>query len=244
MPKKGNSRNRNYLRINKDGVFYLPVGQEKMGQPNVVEVELDGGKKVYHELFYGGTEDGKITYIGISEKTFPTGKVKHLDIVIDGESEQDQVSLQLFNQKGQLNDYIKSVVSWLPNVDYSKSYSLKPATKKNPKGYVYRTLYLNETSTGDMVERKYIMGKEGNVPQFTVKEGIDGSKTYDFEEQDKFLFEKLKEELARFQQEVGDTYTPAPTEEDAPKNISTKIKDSVTATKPVTTAEADDDLPF
>jgi len=235
MAKQGNGGKRNFLRINRDGVFYLPTTGDRMGQPNIVEVELEDGSKVYHELFRGGTEDGRITYLNIVEKNFKTGKVEHLVLSITGEDETDQISLPLYDRKDNLTDYVKSVVAWLPNVDYSKIYSIKPSTKKNPRGYVYRTLFLNDVAEDKAVEREYTMGKNGNVPPFVEKEAAGGKKKYDFTDQDKFFFEKLQEQIARFQQESD--YEP-----NRPQAPVTSAP--ATHAAPAPSPTVDDDLPF
>lgn len=239
MAKQGTAGKRNFLRINKDGVFYLPVSEREMGQDNVVEVTLDDGKKVYHELFYGGSEDGYINYFDIVERNFPTGKVKQLVISIKGQNEVDSISLNLFDAKGKLSDYVKSVACWMSNVDFNKRYSIKPSTKKNPKGYTYKTLFMIDTDSGELVEREYKMGKDGNVPNFTIKEGIDGSKQYDFEDQDKFLFGKLQEQLERYRvhKETYFESVAAPVAQDDPNP-------PVQQTTTPANAEEDSDLPF
>ena len=185
----------NYLKINSNGVLYTR-GNE--GADGVVEVELKDGRKYYHELFNGGSELGYITYMGVVDKEFKDGKVTYFQIIIQGDEEADCIQIPFKTNKGFLNPYVKNIASLLPSIDYTRKISLKPSTKKNDRGFVYPSVYLNyEDRT--LVEFAHTFGEGGDIPSAEKVEKL-GVTTYDFTAQDEFLFNILEEQIKRFQE--------------------------------------------
>lgn len=229
MAKERANQNTNYLQVNKDGLLYIASKTPKEGYK---EVELKDGRKTYHKTFTA-TEDGLIDYIGITEKEFTTGvKTKVFAIVIKGKEESDMVQFRLHTEKGNLNGYVKSLASVLPNVDFSRELYIAPSTKRNDRGYVNPSLFINYVGTEkEFVQFAHKAGKDGDIP--AAKEVVKmGQKTYDFTEQDEYLYNILLKEIERFKAFKG-TSTPEPKKTEPVEN---PIENNP--------LEEDDDLPF
>lgn len=239
-----------YLRINGDGQLYTGSSEPREGYEKVVTKQ---GNTTYRKYF-SGTDFGKITQLGIEEKVFDTGKVRYLTVVVENEDSRDVLQLQLKTQKGGLSDIVRRFIATLPNIDFSRTLTLTSNRKKNDKGYLDRIIfirYVNE-ETGELEDEgvKFALkfGKEGDIPSPEPKEGIDGIE-WDFTAQDKFLYDRLLEEMERFQDHKNGVKTaPEKAETPAPKNEtkspakSTKTK--VEAEPKVEEEDDDDDLPF
>lgn len=204
MARKVEGNKINYLRINKDGVLYTKSSKDAQG---AVEIELKDGNKVYHELFNGGTEIGKITFMGIVEKNYDAGKVEEFSITIAGDGESDCLQIPLYTQRGGLNPYMKNIACVLPNLVFEKDVSLKPSTKKNDRGYPFPNIFFNYTDKTS-AEIKHRYGKDGDIPAAVEAEKF-GKKSYDFTAQDEYLHKILMAEIDRFKdfKGVGQTET-------------------------------------
>lgn len=218
MARNRTTKPTNYLNINKDGLLYKRTTADN---PNAKAVVLKDGSTVHHQLFNGGTEEGYLNHIGIREADFPSGKIKQLVVVVEGETETDMISLPLFRADGHLNGYVKSIACVLPNVDFSRKLVLQPSTQKNDRGFVYQTIYfnyVNDSRTTIPTAHKY--GEKGDAPPAEEITAVDGSKKMDFTKQDTFLFNVLKKEIERFQEFKGKNNTPEvyTTESNAPDN--------------------------
>lgn len=261
------SKNYTFLRINSLGELYETSKEPKEG---FTKQEGKEGN-VYYTKSYQSTDYGRITYLGIEEKTFPTGKVKYLQLSILSEDEQsvDVIQLPLIKQSGGLSDEVKKAIAILPSLDYSKTFVISSNRDKNERGYIDRLLYFRakaeegeEKDTPIKFSLKF--GEKGNVPMFTVEEDplATSGKTYSYKEQDNFLKTVLLYELKRFTDfKAGDIYeseyfkvweteeTPSETPAPAKKAAIAKAK----AEAPVEVAveenvfdnvEEDDDSPF
>lgn len=239
MAKEFKSKSRTYLRINKDGLLYVKSKEPREGYEEVV---LKNGASVYHKTF-GSTDDGYISYIGISEKEFPTGKVKLLEIAIEGDEGSDQVTFDLFKQNGNLTDYVKNIATLLPNIDFSRKINLVPSRKKKD-GYVIRNVFFNypdAKSGDDFVKFAHKYGENGDIPSAEPVTSVDGNVKYDFTKQDTFLYNVLQKEIERFKNFKGVNSTP---NTDVPSNLPPKVKTQLTATAPNLENTNHDDLPF
>lgn len=203
MARKNTSNPVNYLRINKNGVLYKKADSQT---PGAVRVELKDGSTTYHDLFTGGTEVGLITYLGIVEKDYSSGKVKEISISIKGQEETDCIQIPLYTQRGGLSGYAKNLACVLPNVDFSKVLSLKPSTKTNDRGYPYANIFFNyEDKTSVQLAHKY--GADGDIPPAEEVEKF-GQKAYDFTKQDEYLHKILISQIDRFKATVSPVKEP------------------------------------
>lgn len=207
----GPGRNYTFLRLNSKGELYTGSSEAKEGYN---PVELKDGKITYQKAFKS-TDYGKVTYLGIEEKEFSSGKVKYVQMSILSEDETcvDVIQLPLKNAKGGMTDEVKKLIATLPSLDYSQTLIVSSNREKNPRGYVDKLLYFRYKVEGDEKDEpiKFSLkfGESGNVPMFTVDEDpiTPGAKTYDYKAQDRFLSQVLKYELDRFEAfKKGDVY--------------------------------------
>lgn len=185
--KYGNFKKRTYLNINKDGMFYSKSTEDDSDATKVV---TDKGDTLYHVL-YIKTDEGYITNIQITDDR---GFGKQFQISLESEDCIDIISVPLLQTNGQLNNYVRSFTQILPNIDFSKTYTISPNRKKNDRGYVYKNLYVNHNNTFV----KNAIEKE-DLPDIVVKEKVGGGKSYDTTDMDNFLFKKLEGQIKRLQ---------------------------------------------
>lgn len=236
MAKEFNNSPRTYLRVNKDGLLYIKSNEPKEGYEEVV---LKNGNSVFHKTF-GSTDDGHLSYIGINEKEFPTGKVKLLEIAIESDNGTDQITFNLFKKNGNLDDYAKNLATLLPNLDFSERINIVPSRKKKD-GYVQRNVFINypdQTGDGNFVKFAHMYGKDGDIPMAEKIQAVDGSVKYDFTKQDSYLYKILNEQIERFKAFKGTNSTP---------NTDTQTQEQQAPQQqqaPNIEAEDADDLPF
>lgn len=244
MAKEFNGNgNLTFLRVNRDGLLYRgaseqekSLSEDELKAKGFVPVKLKDGRTVWHKTF-SGTEDGYLTYIAIKEKEFKDGKVKQLELIIQGEEGSDMITFPLFKTNGTLNDYVKNLATLLPNLDFSKRINIVPSRKKNDRGYVQQNVFINypdESGDGNFVSFAHKYGKDGDIPPAEKVQGIDGEK-YDFTKQDTYLYNILNEQIERFKEYKGTTSTP---EEQSSQS------EPVTSQADNNLGSDDDDLPF
>lgn len=240
-----NSNKTNYLKINQEGLLYLSSKEEKEGYKAVT---LKNGNTVYHKTF-ASTDDGHLDFLGITEKEFEGKKIKQLVLSIKGETENDNISIDLFKSTGALEDYVKNLATLLPNLDFSKSINIVPSRKKNDRGYADRAFFINYTGAqgdGSFVKFAHKFGKDGDIPAAEKKTKVDGTTYYDFSEQDAFLYKILVAEIDRFKAFKGvgkeNKEQPAPSTPAKPayQEPSEPSNNPTTGMK----EEEHDDLPF
>lgn len=217
--KFSNYKNRTYLNINKDGMLYSKSNESDRDATKVV---TDKGEVLYHVL-YTKTDRGLITNIQITEDR---GFGKQFQISLESSDNLDIISVPLLQSNGQLNNYVRNFTQILPNIDFSKTYTISPNRKKNDRGYVYKNLYVNYDDTFV----KNAIDKE-DLPEIVVKEKVGGGKAYDTTDLDNFLFEKLEGQIKRLQ-DFLDSSKPELIEESTHGSVE---KDSY---------DLPDDLPF
>ena len=254
MAREATFKNTTYLRVGADGNFYTGSKEPKEGY---TEYTSSKGNVSYRKSF-SGTEFGKMTQLGIEEKVFDTGKVKYLTFSVENEDAKDIIQLPLKTQGGGLTDEVKKFIAILPGIDFSKDLTVSSNKKRNERGYVDRVLFINYVTDGKVDEQglKFSLkfGENGDIPMFTKKQGIDGV-IYDFVEQDTYLYNKLIEQLERFNKEKVRVGTSTPnesvvTEEATPETVKdTSVKEKASKadtknTEPKTEVDEDDDLPF
>lgn len=258
----GTVKNFTFLRLNSKGELYVGSSEKKDG---FTEVQLKDG--VTYQKAYKSTDYGKVIFLGINEKNFPTGKVKYLELSIASDEDEntvDVVQLPLKNTKGGLSDEVKKLIAILPSLDYSKSIIISSNREKNTRGYVDKVLFFRYKNEGAADEKdtpiKFSLkfGEKGNVPMFEIDEDpiTPGAKTFDYRKQDAFLSTVLVYELKRYEDfKAGNIYqsdyfkqwATEATEGEAtltnstPTQVSPKEEENPFATNAV---KEDNDLPF
>lgn len=237
MAKTGNQGTVNYLRINRDGKLYKKANETDEGR---VEIELKDGRKVYHHLF-SGSEDGYLAYLGIVKKSFDSGEVEELTMVIKGETETDSISVPMYRADGGLNGYVKHMACVLPNMDFSEKVCFVPSTQKDPNNYTKQSIFINYVDKDkEIVQLAHKYGEKYDIPGAEKTTALNGTIKSDFKKQDEYLYAILIKEIERFTEFKGNNSTP-------------KVEAQVTITEPVTETkttvvkkvdESDDDLPF
>ena len=250
MAREAKTKQTTYLRINAEGQLYSGSSEPREGH---VEYTSKQGNVSYRKT-YAGTDYGKITQLHVVEKDFPTGKVKYLEVTVENEESRDVVQLPLKNIKGGLTDEVKKFIAILPGIDFSRELTISSNRKKNERGYVEKVLFVNYVTDGvqekDGVKFSLKFGKEGTVPMFEQREGLEGEIIYDFTKQDKFMFEELVKQLERFKAEKGaevkapEVTAKTPEAEEAPKKKASTTKGGPKIETPAQDESDDDDLPF
>lgn len=243
MPQEARTQ-KMYLNINSKGFLYLSSKEPQEGYEEVKYGE-NNQNTTYHKLF-DSTLHGKINSLWLGEKNLNGAKVRYLGIGIQppanevtGEEQPEEVlTFNLLVNKN-LNDYIKSIICVLPNLDYDKEYSLSPSKKLNDRGFVYRTIYFNDRN-GNLPILAHKFGDD--IPNIEKKEGLGGKKEYDSEKQDKYLFKILEREIKRFN---GQKDCQPSSGEPMGTNVETTVEKPKKAPKDANPEEEEyDDLPF
>ena len=237
-----------YLGVNAQGELYSTSKEAKEG---FELVELEDGSKFYKKVFEG-TDFGFITGLGIIEKSFQKGKAKYLQFTVENEEAKDIVQLQLFNQAGEITDIVRRFIALLPGIDFSKELTISSNRRKNDRGYVDRCLFVNYIvdnkidSKGLKFSLKF--GEGGDVPMFEKKVARDGSVKYDYTVQDDFLYDKLIEQLERFQEFKKGLVAEATTETSSKTDEKEEVPSIPPAEPNLASGTGDrneeDDLPF
>lgn len=233
-----------YLSVNAQGELYSTSKEPREG---FELVELEDGNKFYKKVFEG-TDFGFITGLGIIEKSFQKGKAKYLQFTVENEEAKDIVQLQLFNQAGEITDIVRRFIALLPGIDFSKELTISSNRRKNDRGYVDRCLFVNYIvdnkidSKGLKFSLKF--GEGGDVPMFEKKVARDGSVKYDYTVQDDFLYDKLIEELERFQEFKKSVVTEGSTKQETKDREVSKSPVEPVIDNSSNGNNEEDDLPF
>ena len=237
-----------YLGVNAQGELYSTSKEAKEG---FELVEVEDGNNFYKKVFEG-TDFGFITSLGIIEKTFQRGKVKYLQISVENDEAKDVLQLQLFNQAGEITDVVRRFIALLPGIDFSKELTISSNRKKNERGYVDRCLFVNYI-VDNKIDTKGLkfslkFGEGGDVPMFEKKVARDGSVKYDYTVQDDFLYDKLIEQLERFQEFKKGLVAEATTETSSKTDEKEEVPSIPPAEPNLASGTGDrneeDDLPF
>lgn len=215
MAEEKKEKETNYLKIDRYGEMYIIVDE---GVDGARKVQLKDGSYQYRLYRKYGTIRGHISKVFIKEVDFRSGKVKMLYVFITGEDQIDCLSFQLFSPNGSLTGYVKSIALAVGYLDLKKEYYINASKKLNAKGYVNKNLFITDVEAKEWIR----MPKEefDLIPDAIVKERADGVKTYDFTDQDRYVFKLLETFIEdNFKDDYqgdgsGDIYDRAP--KDAP----------------------------
>lgn len=207
----------NFLKIrHSDGVLYRGLKKEEYdaevakGNPFVQiykKNEKDPNSPFwYHWVFTGGTEIGHISYLGLHETEFPTGKVVYLSFTIRGEKESDNISVPLYGSSGfDLSYAAKAIICYLPSIDFSRPISFscnvpKPKTK-DENTYLSVFFSYHDGEKPEFLKRalrvKDEKNPDGQLPK-PIEIERNGKKFKDSSAQDAILYGVLQEQIARF----------------------------------------------
>ena len=108
-------------------------------------------------------------------------------------------------QKGGINNYVKSLVRYLPNIDLKRKVVINPAHAKKGDQYApgnFFISYARETPDGkdELIQQYYKNGQNG-WPDRVESTDIMGNKKFDYTAQDTFAFQVFKQYLEKFKAE-------------------------------------------
>ena len=206
----------NYLRVNfETGNLCLKLSEDEYrqevakGNTNVkTKKNEDGSISGYVNEFPLGTEIGYIDFLGVTTSKFPKGEVKMLTITIKGDIERDSLSVPLYvGSTNNLDGFAKSIIKYLPNLDFTKKVSFNTSGSLNAKGKMQVSVFFNQyDDSGENkvnIKAAYHVKSEknpnGNLPP-AVLVSDRGKEFWDSKEQDDILFNVLTEQLERFKQ--------------------------------------------
>nr|DAJ47146.1 MAG TPA: Single-stranded DNA-binding protein/DNA complex, OB fold, beta-barrel, single-stranded [Caudoviricetes sp.] len=205
----------NYLRVNYEtGNLCIKLSEDEYrqelakGNTNVKMRNVKDGVVGYVNEFPLGTEIGYIDFLGVTTSKFPKGEVKMLTITIKGDVERDSLSVPLYvGSTNNLDGFAKSIIKYLPNLDFTKKVSFNTSGSLNAKGKMQVSVFFNQyDDSGENkvnIKAAYHVKSEknpnGNLPP-AVLVSDRGKEFWDSKEQDDILFNVLTEQLERFKQ--------------------------------------------
>lgn len=272
MAQEATSGNYLYLGINSNGFLYRPANDAekaeffaKLGE----NASYTGGDMAlqlvktttgeYLHKVYRRTETGKITKIEKRVKKFDDGKeVTTLDFYInpDNGAQIEVVRVPVYGQEG-LSRLVKKIITLLPNLDLSRSYCIAPMkgqfTKADGTEGTDITIFFNYEENGDRkalknaVRYKSSTHPDGEIPA-AVKKLKMGKDSWDFSDQDEYLYHLMENELTRLQNELKQNETK--TSNNPPSTSTTKVQtpppvqETTNSNATNSGIDAEDDLPF
>lgn len=179
-----------YLNIrHTDGYMYSTSKEKKEGYTESIS---KSGKVSYqrNERAFEGT------FVGI--KLDDTDYGKQLRIKFKTAEDFIVVNVAMKDSKGSLNKYFKAFVKVMANLDKNKKYSFGTnTTKKNPKGYLYESFYIN-----NLEENTPVMWaiKNEDVPQPVLeKDPLGGAEKWNYKPEDIYYFGVFEKEYTRLE---------------------------------------------
>ena len=205
----------NYLRVNYEtGNLCIKLSEDEYrqelakGNTNVKMRNGKDGVVGYVNEFPLGTEIGYIDFLGVTTSKFPKGEVKMLTLTIRGDVERDSLSVPLYvGSTNNLDGFAKSIIKYLPNIDFTKKVSFNTGRSLDSKGKMRVSVFFNQyDDSGNNkvnVKAAYHVKSDknpnGNLPP-AVLVSDRGKDVWDSKEQDDILFNVLTEQLERFKQ--------------------------------------------
>ena len=131
-----------------------------------------------------------------------------LTITIKGDVERDSLSVPLYvGSTNNLDGFAKSIIKYLPNLDFTKKVSFNTSGSLNAKGKMQVSVFFNQyDDSGENkvnIKAAYHVKSDknpnGNLPP-AVLVSDRGKEFWDSKEQDDILFNVLTEQLERFKQ--------------------------------------------
>lgn len=116
--------NNHYFKISGSGVLYQSSKEPKEGYEEHVNDKT--GAVSYWKVFWNGIE-GYLSDIEIREVDYNGAKTKYVAIKISDDEGNYIINVPLMTQKGGINNYVKSLVRYLPNIDLKRKVVINPA---------------------------------------------------------------------------------------------------------------------
>ena len=184
--------NNHYFKVSGSGLLYQSSREPKEGFEEHINEKT--GAVSYWRVFWNGIE-GYLSDINVREVEFNGIKAKYVSIKISDEDGNYFINVPLMTQKGGINNYVKSLVRYLPNIDLKRKVVINPAHAKKGDQYApgnFFISYARETPDGkdELIQQYYKNGQNG-WPDRVESTDIMGNKKFDYTTQDAFAYQVL-----------------------------------------------------
>lgn len=184
--------NNHHFKISGSGVLYQSSKEPKEGYEEHVNDKT--GAVSYWKVFWNGIE-GYLSDIEIREVDYNGAKTKYVAIKISDDEGNYIINVPLMTQKGGINNYVKSLVRYLPNIDLKRKVVINPAHARKGDQYApgnFFISYARETPDGrdELIQQYYKNGQNG-WPDRVESTDIMGNKKFDYTAQDAFAYQVL-----------------------------------------------------
>lgn len=184
--------NNHYFKVSGSGLLYQSSREPKEGFEEHINEKT--GAVSYWRVFWNGIE-GYLSDINVREVEFNGINAKYLSIKISDEDGNYFINVPLMTQKGGINNYVKSLVRYLPNIDLKRKVVINPAHAKKGNQYApgnFFISYAREAPDGkdELIQQYYKNGQNG-WPDRVESTDIMGNKKFDYTTQDAFAYQVL-----------------------------------------------------
>lgn len=184
--------NNHYFKVSGSGLLYQSSREPKEGFEEHINEKT--GAVSYWRVFWNGIE-GYLSDINVREVEFNGINAKYLSIKISDEDGNYFINVPLMTQKGGINNYVKSLVRYLPNIDLKRKVVINPAHSRIGDQYApgnFFISYARETPDGrdELIQQYYKNGQNG-WPDRVESTDIMGNKKFDYTAQDAFAYQVL-----------------------------------------------------
>lgn len=188
--------NNHYFKVSGSGLLYQSSREPKEGFEEHINEKT--GAVSYWRVFWNGIE-GYLSDINVREVEFNGINAKYLSIKISDEDGNYFINVPLMTQKGGINNYVKSLVRYLPNIDLKRKVVINPAHAKKGDQYApgnFFISYARETPDGkdELIQQYYKNGQNG-WPDRVESTDIMGNKKFDYTAQDAFAYQVLNKHI-------------------------------------------------
>lgn len=188
------SVNTQYFNISGGGLLYQSSREPKEGYEEHVNEKT--GAISYWRVFWNGIE-GYLSDIFILEQEMNgNSKMNMVFVKISDEEGNYIIKMPLMTQRGGINSYVKSLVKYLPNIDFKRKVVINPAHIRKGEQYApgnFFISYARETPDGhdELIPQYYKNGQNG-WPDRVESRDIMGNRKFDYSAQDNFAYNVLK----------------------------------------------------
>lgn len=184
--------NNHYFKVSGSGLLYQSSREPKEGFEEHINDKTGGVS--YWRVFWNGIE-GYLSDVSVREVEFNGVKAKYVSIKISDEDGNYFINVPLMTQKGGINNYVKSLVRYLPNIDLKRKVVINPAHARKGDQYApgnFFISYARETPDGrdELIQQYYKYGQNG-WPDRVESTDIMGNKKFDYTAQDAFAYQVL-----------------------------------------------------
>lgn len=124
--------NNHYFKVSGSGLLYQSSREPKEGFEEHINDKTGGVS--YWRVFWNGIE-GYLSDVSVREVEFNGVKAKYVSIKISDEDGNYFINVPLMTQKGGINNYVKSLVRYLPNIDLKRKVVINPAHTRKGDQY-------------------------------------------------------------------------------------------------------------